>query len=298
MDDSAAAYVPDITKSLTDASSPYFLHSFDQPNQVIVDAVLNGDNYPAWRRSVTRALNAKNKLGFVLGTIKRPTTDTTATLLWDRCCDMIMSWLLHSIDRFLTGSLIYCATPNDLWIELETRFQQSNQTNFFLLKRELANLNQEQQSITAYYGKLKELWDELASLQPINPCTCGATKTLSKIQHSDRVYQFLMGLNNSYQQLRSHVLAMDLLHSIGRCYAILHQEQAQHLAQISTSRPEISTLNTRTSMSQKTSYRPQRVWSSGIPVCEACGRQGHQRENCFEVIGYPEWWPSRGKRGG
>ncbi|XP_022873190.1 uncharacterized protein LOC111392153 [Olea europaea var. sylvestris] len=144
-------------KSLIDASSPYYPHTSDQPNQHLIDALLNGDNYPAWRRSITRALNAKNKLGFVLGTIKRPTTDIAAALLLDRCCNMIMSWLLHSIDRSLIGSLLYCETPNDLWVELKTRFQQSNQTKIFSLIRDLASLRQKHQSITNYYGKLKEL---------------------------------------------------------------------------------------------------------------------------------------------
>lgn len=296
MDDSTTA--PDASKSLTDASSPYFLHSSEQPNQFLVDAVLNRDNYPSWRRSITRALNAKNKLGFVLGTIKRPTTDTAAALLWDRCCDMIMSWLLHSIDRSLTGSLLYCATPNDLWVELETRFQQSNRTKIFRLKRELSNLNQEHQSITTYYGKLKELWDELASLQPTTPCTCGAAQTLSEVHDSDKVYQFLMGLNDSYQQLRSQILATDPLPSIGRCYAILHQEEAQRLVQLPTVRPEISALLARSLPSQQAPTHPRRVWPAGTSLCEACGKPGHPRAKCFELIGYPEWWPSKGKRRG
>ncbi|XP_022892016.1 uncharacterized protein LOC111406885 [Olea europaea var. sylvestris] len=209
MADPVPAIVLDTTKSLTNASSPYYLHASDQPNQLLVDAPLNGDNYPAWRRSVTRALNAKNKLGFVLGTFKRPTTNTAAALLWDRGCNMIMSWLLHSIDRSLTGSLLYCEMPNDLWVELETIFQQSNKTKIFTLKRDIANLHQGHQSITYYYGKLKELWEELASLQPVNTCTCRAAKTISETQDSDKVYQFLLGLNDSFQHIRSQILATD-----------------------------------------------------------------------------------------
>ncbi|XP_022865865.1 uncharacterized protein LOC111385674 [Olea europaea var. sylvestris] len=208
-----AAPILDAQISLTDVLSPYYLHSSDQPNLFLVNTSLNGDNYPTWRRAITRALNAKKKLGFILGTITRPDGDTAAGLLWDRCCDMIMSWLLHSIDRSLAGSLLYCATPNDKWLELETRFQQSNRTKIFRLKRDLANLHQDQQSITEYYEKLKELWDELTSLQSIKSCTCGASKSLSELQESDRIYQFLMGLNESFGQLHSQILAIDPLPS-------------------------------------------------------------------------------------
>ncbi|XP_022858233.1 uncharacterized protein LOC111379131 [Olea europaea var. sylvestris] len=241
----------------------------DQLNQILVNTPLNGDNYPAWHRAITRALNAKNKLGFVLGTIKHPVDDTAAQL-WDWCCDMIMSRLLHSIDRSLTGNLLYCATPNDLWVELETRFQQSNGTKIFQLKRDLANFHQEQQSITTYYGKLKELWNELASLQQMNPCTCRASKSLVEIQETDKVYQFLMGLNDSFQQLRSQILATNPFPSIVHCYAILHQEETQRLVQLSSPRPDASALVAPArSTLPKTTAHYQCSWPTRTSICEA-----------------------------
>lgn len=48
-----------VAKPFTDAASPYFLHSLDQPNQSLLDAIFNGNNYPAWHIAITRALNAK-----------------------------------------------------------------------------------------------------------------------------------------------------------------------------------------------------------------------------------------------
>lgn len=29
--------------------------------------------------------------------------------------------------------------------------------------------------------------------------------------------------------------------------------------------------------------------------CTACVRDGHKKESCFQIIEYPEWWPSKGK---
>ena len=29
--------------------------------------------------------------------------------------------------------------------------------------------------------------------------------------------------------------------------------------------------------------------------CIECGRDGHDRSGCFKIIGYPEWWPGKGK---
>ncbi|GKA20495.1 putative RNA-directed DNA polymerase [Tanacetum coccineum] len=38
--------------------------------------------------------------------------------------------------------------------------------------------------------------------------------------------------------------------------------------------------------------------SSSKPVgnCTNCGKDGHNRDGCFELIGYPDWWPGKGKQ--
>jgi gag-polypeptide of LTR copia-type len=51
-----------------DPSSPYFVHLSDKHGVVIVSPVLDGDNYPTWKRSMTVALGAKIKLCFIDGT--------------------------------------------------------------------------------------------------------------------------------------------------------------------------------------------------------------------------------------
>ncbi|KAL6952894.1 hypothetical protein U1Q18_043813 [Sarracenia purpurea var. burkii] len=42
------------------------------------------------------ALNAKNKFGFVDGTLKKPINDAAATQLWERCNDMHYGETGHS----------------------------------------------------------------------------------------------------------------------------------------------------------------------------------------------------------
>ncbi|KAL6331522.1 hypothetical protein AAG906_011462 [Vitis piasezkii] len=56
---------------MEDHSSPYFLHNGDHPSLSLVSLSLagSGSNYHSWRRSMVTALNAKNKLGFIDGTI-------------------------------------------------------------------------------------------------------------------------------------------------------------------------------------------------------------------------------------
>jgi hypothetical protein len=119
------------------------------------------------------ALNAKNKLVFVNGTLSKPTSSVAETQLWERCSDMVLSWILNSIDKSIVSSLIYHACPRDVWIDLEDRFSQSNNPRIFKLKRNIATLTQGSMTISTYFTTLKSHWDELAMLTPTPQCTCG-----------------------------------------------------------------------------------------------------------------------------
>ena len=44
-----------------------FLHPSNNPNNIVMSELMNGDNYDHWKKAMKVALIAKNKLGFVLG---------------------------------------------------------------------------------------------------------------------------------------------------------------------------------------------------------------------------------------
>ena len=73
------------TNAIHDISSPYYLHSLDHPGGLLVSTPLTGDNYPTWSRAMKIALNAKNKLGFVNGSLKEPEANSKEHHTWDRC---------------------------------------------------------------------------------------------------------------------------------------------------------------------------------------------------------------------
>jgi len=57
---------------INNPSHNLFLHPSDNPNNVLVNVLLNGRNYSTWRKSMEIALIATNELGFVLGTTTVP----------------------------------------------------------------------------------------------------------------------------------------------------------------------------------------------------------------------------------
>lgn len=52
--------------------SPYFLTNGDNPGSAIISETLDGTNYNTWNLAITIALDAKNKLSFIDGSLPRP----------------------------------------------------------------------------------------------------------------------------------------------------------------------------------------------------------------------------------
>ncbi|KAL4189507.1 hypothetical protein AMTRI_Chr08g207470 [Amborella trichopoda] len=48
-----------------DFSNPFYLINNDNPGNILVSHIFEGENYPQWSRAMTTALSAKNKLSFV-----------------------------------------------------------------------------------------------------------------------------------------------------------------------------------------------------------------------------------------
>lgn len=97
-----------------DVSHPYFLHASDAPRMVLVNCPFDGKGYAGGRRSILISLSAKNKLGFIDGTLPAPATTDVAWNLWNRCNDMVTSWLLNSLSKSIADSVLYSKTAQDL----------------------------------------------------------------------------------------------------------------------------------------------------------------------------------------
>ncbi|KAL5794686.1 hypothetical protein ACOSP7_003280 [Xanthoceras sorbifolium] len=59
--------------AIADSSNPYFLHHSDIPGLILVtQSLTRGENYSTWSRAMLIALSVKNKLGFIDGSIPKP----------------------------------------------------------------------------------------------------------------------------------------------------------------------------------------------------------------------------------
>ncbi|XP_021738412.1 uncharacterized protein LOC110704911 [Chenopodium quinoa] len=287
-------------------ADPYYLSNGDHPGMQLGNHILTGSNYINWSHTVHMALIARNKLQFVDGTLPSPVVDSPDYQKWLRNDYMVMSWLLNSIDKNLTESFMFVNSSSDLWKEIAERFGQSNAPQLFELHRILGSMNQNNDSIAEYYGRLKSIWDQLQILEGFPDCSCGAMKLcscgiLKKLLEMDqrkKLIQFLAGLNKSYDQVTTNLLSADPLPNVNKAYHTLQQiEQQNKLTQINTNSVEIGAFNVasgnvvvppkvfpKTSFQYKKDFKIQK----SEMVCDHCKKRGHSIDQCFKIYKVPD----------
>lgn len=105
--------------------SVYYIHPSDSSNTKLVNELFSGNNYGDWKRSVMLVLSSRNKLCFIDGSLEEPNTSDAAHKAWNRCNDMVVGWLLFSLEKQIAKSVWYYKKARDLWKELEDRFGQA-----------------------------------------------------------------------------------------------------------------------------------------------------------------------------
>ena len=275
---------------------PYALSPSDHPGLVLVSRPLTETNYHSWSRAMRLALNAKKKLGFINGSVPRPDDDDADPALvesWQCTNDIVSSWLLNSISKDLTESIIYCESAAAMWSDLRSRFLHGNGPRIFQLKRELTNFHQGNLTVTQYFSKIKSLWAELSSYGPSFVCQCGGNGPLQAFFQREYVICFLMGLDESYSAIRGQILATDPMPDINKAFSLVVQEEKQREVAGSFShsdlgRPMFAVKNSSKSVSDvknKSGKKDQ-------PLCSHCGILGHSVDKCYRLHGFP---PGYGK---
>ncbi|GJT70187.1 putative RNA-directed DNA polymerase [Tanacetum coccineum] len=169
-----------------------------------------------------------------------------------------------------------------LWADLKERFGKERAPRAYELKQNLSMTHQNGVTVSVYYTKLRSLWDEIESVQPMpkcscNKCTCDVGKKLSGLREKERLYEFLMGLDDHF----SRAISAD-------------KKPVTEVAAFKASGPmrrEGSQFQRRDKSIQKDAKRVEVV-----KHCTNYEKDGHSRDGRFELIGYPEWWSGNKKR--
>ncbi|GJX92842.1 ribonuclease H-like domain-containing protein [Tanacetum coccineum] len=265
-------YVEDTVTLISklDISDPLHLHPNDTTALTAVSIKLKGtENYQVWSCAMLLALEGKNKIGLLMELVK----------------GLIQMWFSE---------------------ELKETYDKVDGSIMFGLHHQISTLKQNGSSIADYYHKLNALWKQYDAMIELPKCVCNASEGFKKHNQLLKLMQFLMGLDDSYMQIRSSILFREVLPDVRSAYATIFGEESDKVAagsiagssqrnQASTFVYNVPNRNNFQRSNQNTSYgssRPNTMnnnkqgGSSGL-VCENCGFNGHSIDRCFKIIGYP-----------
>ncbi|RVW85509.1 hypothetical protein CK203_044032 [Vitis vinifera] len=116
---------------------------------------LNGHNYLQWSQSVLLFICDKGKDEYLTGEAAMPETTEPGFRKWKIENNMIMSWLINSMNNDMGENFLLFGTAKDIWdAAKETYSSSENISELFQVESALHDFRQGEQSVTQYYNTL------------------------------------------------------------------------------------------------------------------------------------------------
>ena len=188
----------------------------------LIHVLFNGYNFSQWSQAISSYLKGRKLWRYVSGVrtipIKEEKESDAAYDLrledWESSNHQIITWFRNTSIPSIIDEFSNLDLAKEVWDLLETRYAGPSGARTFKLTRQLYQIRQEpSERITVYHCRLKGIWDQLATSDPVfsNPAD-------AKLAHDQRVQgrliQFLMGLRDDFELARSYILHQNPLPTV------------------------------------------------------------------------------------
>ncbi|XP_071740356.1 uncharacterized protein [Rutidosis leptorrhynchoides] len=292
-----------------DFGDPLYLHASDTATGTpFISIKLKGtENYNIWSRSMLLALGTKNKIGFIDGSVKKDETNEVLAKQWDRCNNVVLSWILGSMSEDLYSGQIFSTNAAVVWKELSETYDKVDASIVFNLHYKITTIKQNGQSIFDYYHTLNSLWKQYDALVKLPTCVCAAVTEFDEHNKMQKLMQFLMGLDDVYMTIRSNILSRDPVPDVKGAYAIISREESLRVRSgkesgkgsvsafvAQTRKNNVNNNNSNNSrfnnFNNNNNNRFNNQGNRGPNPnlkCSKCNKLGHTIDRCFEIVGFP-----------
>ncbi|KAJ0852132.1 hypothetical protein HanRHA438_Chr14g0634691 [Helianthus annuus] len=249
-----------------------------------INLSLNSQNYPLWARMIRVAIGGKSKalLNHLTQSPPEPMNDQ-----WEQDDLIVFSWLIQNIEPSLASNLTEFPTAKTLWDALTVTYSSGkDKLQTFDLHVKSNEFKQNGLPLEEFWIVMQGIWGEIERRDP-NPMTCS----------TDII---------TYNKLRE-ILRWEPLPSAEAAYAAVRKETAHQ--NIFGNQPQGTMVGSPTGDSigvglatkgrrseQKHNLSSSRVDKNHLK-CEHCGMTKHTKEQCFKIVGYPDWWTDGHKKG-
>ncbi|XP_071738756.1 uncharacterized protein [Rutidosis leptorrhynchoides] len=235
--------------SKLDFGDPLYLHASDISSTPLITFKLKGtENYKSWSCAMKLALQTKNKMGFINGTLEQDEVLKIASQVWD---------------------------------ELKETYDKVDGSFLFNLYQEINSTKQSGTPVSDYYHKLNSLWKQYDILVQLPACGLTASKEFKEHTNLIKLMQFLMGLDDIYLPIRSNLLMRDPLPTVKTAFSIISRKESHR------SSNQIDKKYSNESSSFTSNLKLKTNLSASGQRCAECGRDNHPTEKCFKIVGFP-----------
>ncbi|KAI3781572.1 hypothetical protein L2E82_11589 [Cichorium intybus] len=264
---------------------PICLHANDIGSVTIISFKLLGTvNYKSWATATVRALTIRNKLGFINGDCARPKEDDAKAIKWDRANAVVVSWLLASLTESISSVYQLSESACELWCELKQTYEKINGSVVFNTYQKINMHTQGSDNVSDYFNSLNGLWKEFDSLSRLSECTCDASKDRQSFYNQLKLFQFLMGLNESYSSIRSNILMHEQLPNVQSAFATISREES---LKNSSCVDNGNKSQNSVFVAKGPDFKRKNGKNLNL-VCKHCNMKGHTIERCYKLIGFPK----------
>lgn len=207
---------------------------------------------------------------------------------------MVQGWLHNSMDKEICNNVKHAKMAREIWEDLQERFGSESAPRAFELKREITLTRQEKLSVSAYYMKLKGLWDEFETISPIpvcmcTGCKCDVPKQLIAMRENEHMYELLMGLDENFGTVKTQILSTKPMVSLGATFHIVSEDERQkQITAAGKTNIEAAAFQTQSVRCQDKGGGERKEGSREVKKCTHCQRLYHTIDECYELIGYPK----------
>ncbi|XP_073132876.1 uncharacterized protein [Henckelia pumila] len=190
---------------LTQLNTQPLTSNTDSHSVQITNIRLNGDNFLRWSQSVRMYIRGRGKIGYLTGDKKMPASEDPSYAIWDAENSMVMTWLVNSMDEDISSNYMCYSTAQELW----------------------ENIRQGEDSVTKYFNSLKRIWQDLDLFNDYEWKSTEDAKYYKTIVEAHRIYKFLAGLNEEFDEVRGRIIGRSPLPLIGEVFAEVRREESR-----------------------------------------------------------------------
>ncbi|XP_074328117.1 uncharacterized protein LOC141666030 [Apium graveolens] len=209
---------------------------------------------------MTLTLSAKNKLGFVNGSIVEAEKNAAKYKLWERCNDL------------------------EIWDDIEQWFGYASMTQIYSLEQHMLEINQGQDSISEFFTKMKTIWDGINNDNPLPVCTCNLANILMMcpMPNVSQAYR-LFAQEKRHKEISNFSTLTEAMAFYSDRRRFGDQKFVNNgYTSKNQSNPVTRPYGTFNDMKNHSGMKAKPYY-----FCSHCKIPGHSYERCFKVHGFP-----------